>query len=115
MGNRTFGAEVTSFVKLDEDFYKMVRHAFRLRRANPVDPIAAGNLYGAVVNKITFHNMVRAGKAGLTWDVEGIKTHMELSTVKNTRQTGYHEGVYQKFEFSPVPVPMGLHADILDA
>ena len=59
--------------------------------------------------------MVRAGKAGLTWDVEGIKTHIELSTVKNTRQTGYHEGVYQKFEFSPIPIPEGVDTFILDA
>ena len=92
----------------------MVRHVFRLRRANPADPIAAGKLYGAAVNKITFHNLVRAGKAGLTWDTQKIKNHIDLSTVKNTRCTGYHERVYEAFGFTPTPVPMGLYTEMLE-
>ncbi len=96
-------------------FCKLVRHVFRLRRANPADPIAAGKLYGAVVNKVTFRNLVRAGKGGLTWDVERVRAHVELSVLKNTRATGYHTGVYEFFGFTPTPVPMGLRTDLLDA
>ncbi len=63
-GIELFSNEVANFVKLDEYFYKMIRHVFKLRRANPENQIEAGKLYGAVVNKITFHNIVRAGKGG---------------------------------------------------
>ncbi len=107
-----FSNEVANFVKLDEGFYRMIRHVFKLRRANPENPIEAGKLYGAVVNKITYHNMVLPGKGGLTCDEGAIKTHIELSTLKNTRQTGYHETVYTKFGFSPTLIPQGLHIDI---
>ena len=75
-----FSNEVASLVKLDEDFYKMLRHVFKIRRANPENPIEAGKLYGAVVNKITFKNMVSATKTGLTWRVDDIKTHIELNS-----------------------------------
>ena len=92
----------------------MDRHVFRLRRANPTTPIEAGKLYGAVVNKITYRNLVRAGKWGLTWDVEGVRTHIELSVEKNARRTGYHTGVYSKFGFSPTPIPEGVGTDMLD-
>ncbi len=80
-----FSNEIENFANLDEDSYNMVRLVFGLRRANPADPIEAGKLYGAVVNKVTFHNMVRAGKGGLTCDEEAIKTHIELITTKNSK------------------------------
>ena len=109
-----FGNEVANFEKLDEPFYKMLRHVFKIRRANPENPIEAGKLYGAVVNKITFEKMVSATKTGLTWRVGDIQKHLELNTLKNTRQTGYHETVYPKFGLRPTPIPEGLYTDLLD-
>ena len=102
-------------MKLDENFYKMLRHVFKLRRANPENPIDAGKLYGAVVNKITFKNLVRATKKGLSWDMEQIGKHLELNSLKNSKRTGYHETVYTTFGFEPTPIPQGLSTDLLDA
>ena len=115
MGHRFFSNEVTNFVKLDEDFYKMLRHVFKLRRANPTTPIEAGKLYGAVVNKITFNNLVRATKTGLSWNMDALKTHLDLNSFKNTKQTGYHQPVYQTFGFEPTPIPQGFVTEMLDA
>ena len=109
-----FSNEVANFEKLDEPFYKMLRHVFKIRRVNPENPIEAGKLYGAVVNKITFKNMVSATKTGLTWRVGDIQKHLALNTLKNTRLTGYHETVYPKFGLRPTPIPQGLYTDLLD-
>jgi hypothetical protein len=114
-GIELFGSAVSNFTKLDEATFKMLSHVFKLRRANPCNPIEAGKLYSAVANKIAFKKMVRATKEGLIWDMSSIKDHLELNSKKNTKQTGYHQTVYTTFGFEPVAIQQGLFTDILDA
>ena len=77
--------------------------------------LAAIFVVSAVANKIAFKNMVRATKAGLTWDTEGLKKHLELNITKNKKQTGYHTTGNQHFGITPTSLPQGLFTDLLDA
>ena len=93
----------------------MISHVFKLRRANPINQTEAGKLYSTIANKITFENMTRATKEGLSWDMDALKTHIDLNAIKNTKQTGHHQTVYQTFGFEPTPIPQGRFTEMLDA
>jgi hypothetical protein len=114
-GIELFGSTVSNFTKLDEPTFKMLSHVFKLRRANPSNQIEAGKLYSAVANKIAFKNMVRATKTGLSWNMDALKTHLDLNSLKNSKRTGYHQTVYKTFGFEATPIPQGLFTDLLDA
>ena len=114
-GIELFGSAVSNFTKLDEATFKMLSHVFKLRRANPSNPIEAGKLYSTVANKIAFKNMVRATKEGLNWNMVALKTHVDLNSLKKSKRTGYHENVNTTFGFEATPVPQGLFTDLLDA
>ena len=113
-GITLFKSEVANFTKLDEPTFKMLSHVFKLRRANPSNPIEAGKLYSAVANKIAFKNMVRATKTGLNWNIDALKTHIDLNSLKNLKRTGYHQTVYKTFGFEATPIPQGLFTDLLE-
>ena len=81
-GIELFGSTVSNFTKLDEPTFKMLSHVFKLRRANPSNPIEAGKLYSAVANKIAFKNMVRATKTGLSWNMDALKKHLDPNSTK---------------------------------
>ena len=114
-GIELFGSTVSNFTKLDEATFKMLSHVFKLRRANPSNPIEAGKLYSAVANKIAFKNMVRATKTGLSWNMDALKKHLDLNSLKNSKRTGHHQTVYTKFGFEPVAIPQGGFSEMLDA
>ena len=109
-----FGSTVSNFTKLDEPTFKMLSHVFKLRRANPSNPTEAGKLYSAVANKIAFKSMVRATKTGLNWNMDALKKHIDLNSLKSSKRTGYHQTVYKTFGFEATPIPQGLFTDLLE-
>ena len=110
-----FGQEVANFAKLDDPTLKMISHVFKLRRASPSNPTEAGKLYSTIANKITFSRMVSATRTGLNWNVDALKTHIDLNTIKNSKRTGYHQTLYETFGFEPTYIPQGLFTDLLEA
>jgi hypothetical protein len=102
------------FAKLDEGLYKLVKHVFKLRRANPENQQEAGKMFETMVNKVTYRNFVKSTKDGLNWKTEDVKTHLALNKFKNTRVLGFHPQVVSKFGLIPNEVPQGTHAADLD-
>jgi len=96
------------FHKLDDNLYKLLRFVFKIRRANPDKQEDAGKLFATLVNKITFKNFLKSLKAGLAWNLAGVKEHLELNKVKNSRCLGFAPAVVERFGLTPEPVPEGL-------
>jgi hypothetical protein len=102
--------------ELDEPVFKLISHAFRLRRANPNTQEEAAKLYKTLVNKLTFNNLLRYTRAGgLLWSTEAVKTHLDLNKFKNKRVSGFAPAVVTKFGLTPEAVPQGLFCEDLDA
>ena len=108
-------AETGEFSELDEPVVKLMAHFFRLRRANPSTKEEAAKLYKTLVNKLTFNNLLRYSKGRFSWDLEGLKTHLDLNFFKNKRCSGFASGVVSKFGLNVADVPEGLFAADLDA
>ena len=70
------------FAKLDEGLYKLVKHVFKLRRANSQNQQEAGKMFETMVNKVTYRNFLKALKGGLAWNTEDAKRHLELNKLK---------------------------------
>ena len=102
------------FAKIDEGLYKLVKHVFKIRRANPQNQQEAAKMFETMVNKVTYRNFLKALKGGLAWNTEDVKRHLELNKLKNTRVLGFHPAVVSKFGLAPDPVPEGIHAKDLD-
>jgi hypothetical protein len=86
----------------------MLRHVFKLRRASPSNPIEAGKLYSAVANKIAFNNMVRATKEGFSWNMDALKTHLDLNSLKNSNEQATTKQFIQHSALKPPPFPRGF-------
>ena len=102
------------FNQLDDGLYKLVKHVFKLRRANPDNQEDAGKIFEAMVNKVTYRNFLKIRKGGLAWKLEDVKTHLELNQHKNTRVLGFAPWVVTKFGLTPTPHPEEMVTDILD-
>ena len=97
------------FNKLDEGLYKLVKHVFKLRRANPENQQDAGKMYETMVNKATFSKLLKCRKGELAWDIEAVKTHLELNKHKNTQVFGFAPLVVAKFGLTPTPQDLFVH------
>ena len=101
------------FAKLDEGLYKLVRHVFKLRRANPANQEDAGKMFETMVNKVTYQKFLKSLKGGFVWD-GAVKTHLDLNKHKNTKVQGFAPWVVEKFGLVPDLTPKGTHAQDLD-
>ena len=102
------------FSKLDDGLYKLVKHVFRLHRPNPDNQQDAGKMYETMVNKATYRNFLKCRKGDVSWNIEAVKTHLELNGLKNTQVLGFAPLVVAKFGFSPAPLQQGLLCEQLD-
>ena len=102
------------FHKLDEPLYKLTRHVFKIRRANPATQEEAGKLFATMVNKVSFRNCLKSLKSGFAWDLETIKKHIDLNSSKNPRVLGFAPEVVAKFGLTPNPIPRDLDLGLDD-
>ena len=102
------------FNKLDDGVYKLVKHVFKLKRANPENQQDASKMYETMVNKATYRNFLKCRKGDVSWNIEAVKKHLELSGFKNTLVLGFAPLVVAKFGLTPTAVPQGLFVDELD-
>ena len=100
--------------KLDEGLYKVVKHVFKIRRANPENQQEAGKMFESMVNKVAYRNFLKSLKGGLRWNIEEIKRHLDLNKLKNKRVLGFHPVVVAKFGLVPEEIPQGKYAADLD-
>ena len=61
------------FNKLDEGLYKLVKHVFKLRRANPENQQDASKMYETMVNKATYRKFLTRRKGEVSWNIEAVK------------------------------------------
>ncbi len=99
----------------DDQTFKMISHVFALRWASPTNTQGVSKLYSSVVKNIAFEIMVRASRMGLSGNMEAIKQHIYLSTVRHTECAGYHEPVCKTCGFVATPISQRLFTEMLGA
>ena len=61
------------FNELEDGIFKLVKHVFKLRRANPENQEDAGKMYETMVNKATYRNFLKCRKGEVAWNTEAVK------------------------------------------
>ena len=65
----------SEFNKLDDGVYKLVKHVFKLKRANPENQQDASKMYETMVNKATYRNFLKCRKGEVSWNIEAVKNN----------------------------------------
>ena len=97
------------FNKLDDGVYKLVKHVFKLKRANPENQQDASKMYETMVNKATYSKFLKCRKGEVAWDIEAVRKHLELNKHKNTQVFGFAPLVVAKFGLTPTPKELFVH------
>jgi hypothetical protein len=61
------------FNKLDEGVYKLVKHVFKLKRANSGNQQDASKMFETMVNKAIYRNFLKCSKGEVSWNIEAVK------------------------------------------
>ena len=71
-------------------------------------------MYETMVNKATYRIFLKCRKGEVSWNIEAVKTHLELNDSKNPMVTGFAPLVVAKFGLTPTELPQGLYTAWLD-